>query len=140
MTSNPFAAFGETLAPTKKPRRKARDAARQDKEQQERERLSEAHRRWRKEAIDALLNGPLGAAARALVDFLDHMQSDERGLIELVQSGPWRGADADTRILILVLVDAAIIHLRERAGLVPFDDPLRDEESNTFLTIRKLLQ
>jgi hypothetical protein len=140
MTSNPFAAFGETLAPTKKPRRKARDAARQDKEQQERERLFQEHRRWRKQAIDALLNGPLGAAARALLDFLDRMQSDECGLIELVQSGPWRDADADTRFLILVLVDAAAIRLRERAGLVPFDDPLRDEESNVFLTIRKLLQ
>ena len=57
-----------------------------------------------------------------------------------MRSGPWRDADADTRFLILVLVDAAVIRLRERAGLVPFDDPLRDEESNTFLTIRKLLQ
>ena len=142
MTSdNPFAAFGETLAPTKPPR-KARDAARQvDKEQQDRERLFVAHRRWRKQAIDTLLNGPLSAAARVLVDFLDRMQSDDEcGLIDLVRSGPWRDADADTRFLILVLVDAAVIRLRERAGLVPFDDPLRDEESNTFLTIRKLLQ
>jgi hypothetical protein len=144
MTSdNPFTAFGEALAPARKPRREgvsAREAARRAKALQERDRLSLAHRRWRKEAFDALLNGPHGAAARTLIAFLDHMQSDERGLVELVQSGPWRDADADTRFLILVLVDAAAIRLRERAGLAPFDDPLRDKESNMFLTIRKLLQ
>jgi hypothetical protein len=139
MTSDPFVAFGETLAPTRKPRREAR-ASRQDKEQQDRERLSQAHRRWRKESIDALLNGPHGAAARALLDFLDHMQSDdERGLLEQVQSGPWRDADADARFLVLVLVDAAIIRLRERDGLAPFDDPL-DEEKSAYLRIRELLQ
>jgi len=66
MTSNPFTAFGETLAPTKKPR--------QDKEQQDRECLSQEYQRWRKQAIDALLNGPLSTAARALLDFLDRMQ------------------------------------------------------------------
>jgi hypothetical protein len=139
MTSNPFAAFGETLAPTRKPR--ARKTTRQEeKAQQERDRLSLAHRRWRKESIDALLSGPHGGVAQALLDFLEHMESDEHGLIEHVQSGPWRDADADARFLVLVLVDAAVIRLRERAGLVPFDDPLHDEESNTFLTIRKLLQ
>jgi hypothetical protein len=143
MTSNPFAAFGEKLAPARKPRRQgvsARETARREKALQERDRLSQAHRRWRKEAFNALLKGPHGAAAQTLIDFLDHMQSDGRDLIELVQSGPWGGADRDTRFLVLVLVDAAIIRLRERAGLVPFDDPLHDEESNPFLTIRKLLQ
>jgi hypothetical protein len=145
MTSNnPFTAFGETYAPTQKPRRQgvsAREATRREKALQERDRLSLAHQRWRKEAFNALLKGPHGAAAQTLIDFLEHMEvSDAPELIAHVSAGPWRGVDADARFLILVLVDAAIIHLRERAGLVPFDDPLRDEESNTFLTIRKLLQ
>jgi hypothetical protein len=144
MTSdNPFTAFGETLAPDRKPRRQGvstREATRREKALQERNRLSQAHRRWRKEAFNALLKGPHGAAAQTLIDFLDHMQSDGPELIAHVSAGPWRDADKDTRFLILVLVDAAVIRLRERAGLVPFDDPLHDEESNTFLTIRKLLQ
>jgi hypothetical protein len=139
MTSNnPFAAFGETLAPTKKPR--ARKTTRQEeKAQQDRDRLSLAHHRWRKESIDALLSGPHGGAAQALLDFLEHMESDARGLIEHVQSGPWRDADQDARFLVLVLVDAAIIRLRERDGLIPFDDPL-DEEKSAYLHIRELLQ
>jgi hypothetical protein len=136
---NPFAAFGEALAPTRKPRR-TREAKPREKALQERECLSEAHRRWRKEGVAALLTGPHGAAARALLDFLDRMQPDnEHDLIELVQSGPWRDADADTRFLILALVDAAIIRLRERDDLVPFDDPI-DAEESTFLIIRKMLQ
>jgi hypothetical protein len=53
-----------------------------------------------------------------------------------MRSGPWRAADANTRFLILTLVDAAIIRLREAAELPPFDD-LRDE---TFVIIRKELQ
>jgi hypothetical protein len=145
MTSdNPFTAFGETYAPTRKPRRQgvsAREATRREKALQERDRLSLAHQRWRKEAFNALLKGPHGAAAQTLIDFLERMElSDAPELIARVSAGPWRGVDADTRFLILVLVDAAVIHLRERAGLMPFDDRLRDEESNTFLTIRKLLQ
>ena len=144
MTSdNPFTAFGETLAPDRKPRRQGvstREATRREKALQERNRLSQAHRRWRKQAIDTLLNGPLSAAARVLVDFLDRMQSDDEcGLIDLVRSGPWRDADADTRFLILVLVDAAVIRLRERAELAPFDDPL-DEEKSAFLRIRERFQ
>jgi hypothetical protein len=139
ISDNPFTAFGETLAPAGKPRRKAHDAARQDKERQERERLSQAHRRWRREAFDALLNGPHRGAARTLIDFLEHMQSDDRNLLELVQSGPWRDTGADTRFLILVLVDAAVIRLRERAELAPFDDPL-DEEKSAFLRIRERFQ
>jgi hypothetical protein len=57
-----------------------------------------------------------------------------------VRSGPWRDADDDARFLILALVDAAIIRLRKRDNLVPFDDPIGAEEFNTFLTIRKMLQ
>jgi hypothetical protein len=141
MTSNPFTAFGEALVPTEKRTKVgAREAKRREKTRQERDCLSQAHRRWRKETVDALLVGPHGVAAQALIDFLEHMElSDGRGLIELVQSGPWRGADEDTRFLILVLVDAAVVQLRERTGLDPFDDPL-DEKSNVFLLIRRLLQ
>jgi hypothetical protein len=141
MTSDPFTDFGEALAPIKKRAKVgAREAKRQEKARQDRNCLSRAYRRWRKEAVDALLSGPFGADAQALIDFLEHMElSDGSDLIEQVQSGPWRGADENTRFLILVLIDAAIIHLRERTVLAPFDDPL-DEKSNVFLLIRKLLQ
>lgn len=141
ITSDPFADFGEALAPTKKRAKVGKhEAKRREKALQERDCLSQAHRRRRKEAVDALLAGPHGAVAQALIDFLEQMVlSDGRGLIELVQSGPWHGADEDTRFLILVLVDAAVVQLRERTDLNPFDDPL-DEKSNAFLLIRKLLQ
>jgi hypothetical protein len=83
MTSDPFTAFGETLAPARKlkPRPATVDKKR-EKALQERDRLSQAHHRWRKDEIAAVLNGPHGAAARALIDFLERMAlSDAPGLI-----------------------------------------------------------
>jgi hypothetical protein len=147
MTSeNAFTAFAETISPPRKSRRKdigARETKRREKTLQERDRLSRAYQRWRKETVAALLDGPHGADGRVLGDFLEHMDlelSSATALIKLVRSGPWRNADRDTRFLVLVLIDTAIIRLREHAGLHPFDDPLAEEKSNVFLTLRELLQ
>jgi hypothetical protein len=93
MTSdNPFTVFAETLAPASKPRREgvsARAATRREKALQENDCLSQAHRRWGKEAVDALLNGPHGADARTLIDFINGMElSDASDPIARVSSGP----------------------------------------------------
>ena len=63
-------------------------------------------------------------------------------LIALVKRGPWRTADADTRFEVLALIDAAIVTLRERAGLPPIDDtlPWTDEPLTVFQVIREMLR
>jgi hypothetical protein len=61
-------------------------------------------------------------------------------LIEHVRANDWASADGDMRLLALRLADAAIVRLRERAGLEPFDDPLPDQPSNAFLSLRELLR
>jgi hypothetical protein len=44
------------------------------------------------------------------------------------------------RFEILALVDAAIVRLRERSALTPFDDPLPHEPPNAFQIIKELLR
>jgi hypothetical protein len=97
--------------------------------------------RQRRERVDILLAGPHGKAASALVAFLKAMTLDQApALIELVEDGPWRDADPDTRFEVLALVDVAIVNLRERNGLLPFEDALPGEPPNAFLIIREMLR
>jgi hypothetical protein len=146
-TPDPFLALAERqiAAPVKARMRAAatRAAKRTMREAlAERDDLYHLWKLWRRERVDALLAGPYGAGARALIEFLQRMtlaSSDE--LIDLVQRGPWREADADVRFEILAVTDAAIIALREKQKLPPYDDPLPfgDEKPNTFLQLRHLL-
>src|SRR5262249_50783674 len=98
-------------------------------------------RRWRHERVEALLAGPHGAKAQALLAFLQTMSVDDGPqLIEFVRAGDWQHTDADTRFEILLLVSAALASQRERVGLPPFDDGLPGEEPSAFLMIRELLR
>ena len=88
---------------------------------------------------EQLLAGPYGEAAHELVALLDSMTLEQGGeLIALVERGPWRTADADTRFTVLHLIDGSIAHLRERHGLAPFDDSL-DDELTVFQIVRGML-
>jgi hypothetical protein len=79
----------------------------------------EAWRRWRQEGVDCLLAGPDGDAARDLIKFLATMRLDAAA--ELAKRcGPWVDADADTRFVVLSLIDGAMIKLREKHGLARF--------------------
>src|SRR5262249_30317336 len=105
---------------------------------QERDRLAGPWRDWRREHVKELLAGPYAEAARQLMDLLQHMQSPTE-LIDYIKDGPWRTADADMRFLVLTLIDSAIIKLREKHGMPPFDDPLPDQKPNVFLLIKQWL-
>jgi hypothetical protein len=105
----------------------------------EREQLAAAWRQWHCERRAALLAGPHGEAVGRLIGFLDSMTLDQgAALISLVEAGPWRHADRDTRFEVLALIDTAIIGLRERHGFPAFDDPIGDR-ANVFLLIREAL-
>lgn len=98
-------------------------------------------RAWQREKEAGLLNGPYSARVRALRDFTRTMTIDSAPeLVGLVEKATWlRQADKDVRGEVLSLIGNAIIRLREREGLLPFDDPL-DGELNAFLQIRELLR
>jgi hypothetical protein len=100
--------------------------------------LRSAWRKWRRERIEALLAGSYGEPTRALLTFLKTVKRPTE-LVEFIKAGPWREANIDVRNEILGLVDAVIIRQRERMGLVPFDDALPGQPSNTFLILREYL-
>jgi hypothetical protein len=124
-------------APRQARRRRLVEAPRQTTE---REQLSAAWRQWHSERHAALVAGPHGDAVGRLFDFLDGMTLDQgAALIELIKGGPWRQAAADTRFEVLALIDTAIVGLRTRSGLSPFDDALPGNRPNVFLGIREVL-
>jgi hypothetical protein len=128
----------QVVAPVKARQRGAEE--RRAKHAVHQETLGKAYRRWRDERSEALLAGPHGHAARRLVNFLKDMGlHDGAALIRLVDRQQWCSADYETRPEILVLIDSAVISLRERHGLAPFDDALPAEPPNAFLLIREAM-
>jgi hypothetical protein len=118
-----------------------RAAERRDAAIKERTDLHRAWRAWRRERVEELMAGPHGAAARALRQFLAGMKiGDAEMLLAAVESGPWRDADADIRFEVLRLVGHAIMRVRERGGLAPFDDALPGEPPTAFEIIREILR
>jgi len=88
-----------------------------------------------------LLDGPHGEHFARLIKFLDQMDiTTAPELIEAVRNSVWLSdTDQATKNEALWLIDSAIMRLRIKEGLSPFDDPLMGEEPNAFLIIRKLL-
>lgn len=61
-------------------------------------------------------------------------------LVDYIRGAAWiHAADKDTRYLVLSVIDTAIVRLRERNGLEPFDDALPGEPDTAFQAIRKLI-
>jgi hypothetical protein len=121
-------------APVKARRRAAekRAATREEKALAERDAQFRHWQREHRAELDAALAGPHGGALARLVLDAMTLESD-RTLIEQVRPDDWRTADGDIRFLVLRLVGEAIMRLRERNGLPPFDDPLLDQPPSAFL-------
>jgi hypothetical protein len=142
---NAFLDLAERQIPASvKARRRAAESRRtraQEKALAERDAMFHSWKRERRAQLDAALAGPRGHALKRLVAFLNVMTLESVGaLIDRVRADDWPTADADTRFLVLHLVGVTIMHLRERAGLPSFDDPLFDQPPNAFLRLREILQ
>jgi hypothetical protein len=62
-----------------------------------------------------------------------------RELVDFIAAQDWSAVDANTRLICLHEISAAISVLRERNGQAPFDDPLPGVPENVFQIIGKLL-
>jgi hypothetical protein len=124
----------------RKARMRAAERRAVEKALTERNKQYAAWQHWHQNQCEELLAGRHGDDARTLVAFLNALTLDQApDLVALVERGPWRGADPDTRYQILRLVDRSIAHVRERAGLAPFDDALPNEPPTAFQIIREAL-
>jgi hypothetical protein len=141
MTSDPFAAFADQaiVAPRKRQVRAAEARAERKRQEAftERNKLFRLWQHWHCQQVEQLQAGPYAAAVHVLAGFLESLSlTSGPELIELVRHGPWYGADSDTRFQVLRLIDMALVQLRERHGLPPFNDALPDEPPTVFQIIR----
>ena len=145
MNADAFLALAEsqTPAPVRARRRAAekRAATREEKALAERDAQFRHWQREHRAELDEALAGPHGGALARLVAFLDTMTMESASaLVERVRADDWPSADDDMRFLALRLVGEAIMRLRERSGLEPFDDPLFDRPPSAFLVLREMLR
>jgi hypothetical protein len=140
---NPFSAWGKEVVPYARRRKLEKQAevkvlTPQEKKQAEQEKL---HQLWLEDFTKrkkVLLGGKYGAQAMALCAKLEALTFDDSDLlIDLAKV--WLPTDRETRAMVISLIYSAVIELRERHGLSPFDDPLWDEPPNTITIIIKLL-
>ncbi len=139
--SNPFTTLAEKQISNPIKARSRATAKRAEKKKEDQETLHRLWRKWHNERKAALLSGPHAEAANALTTFLESMSLDQ-GEDLIIMLGPWREADRDTRFVVLSMVSAAIVYLRECHGLAPFDDalPFSDEEPTVFELAREMLR
>lgn len=120
------------------PHRRARGGAEAEKRLAEKDQLTAAYNRGRRERIQALCDGPQGEHVKELIRFLKRMDlKSGRELIRRAETAQWviDLSDEDTALL-LSIVSGGIRLMRERNGLTPFDDPLWDEPPNVFQQIK----
>lgn len=96
------------------------------------------YRRHKARERDELCNGQYGEHIKAVVAFLKTMTiEDANTLVVKVARAQWLlDSDIDTRHKVLSMIDDAIIKLRIRNGLSPFDDEIGDGTLTAFQLIR----
>jgi hypothetical protein len=115
---------------------------RAEKQLSDKQVLSQQWQQYHAQRLKRLSTGKFRKPVAVLASFLESMTLEDGGaLIELIERGPWREADADTRFLLLGLIARRIMYLREAEGLAPFDDslPFSDEPLTVFQIIRERL-
>ena len=107
----------------------------------ERDMLMRLWKKWREDVQSEALEGAHGSAIEKLIVFLDSVTLDNsRRVIKFVRDGKWQKAHKDIRFLVLRLVDAKLVALREKLDLPPFDDPLPGFPPTPFQILREELR
>jgi hypothetical protein len=102
-------------------------------------RLLRAWRNWHHEELEAALARPHGAVIGQLMQILHELTLQSAPvLLEFVRAQHWKAVDYDSRLTALHEVNTAIMELRERNGMPPFDDRL-DRRANVFQLIRAII-
>jgi len=109
-----------------------------DKELADNARLRRAWHRWHREQLEEALQGLHHDVLKRLMAELKHLRA-AREFLRFIETQDWAAIDADTRLIALHEINAAITKLRERNGLTPIDDPLPGERADAFLLIKEKL-
>jgi len=109
-----------------------------DKELADNARLLRAWRHWHREQLEKALNGLHAGVMVRLMAELKNLHS-ARQLVAFTAAQDWNAIDADTRLVALHEINAAITALRERLDQEPIDDALPGEPLRAFQLIRRVL-
>jgi hypothetical protein len=140
---NPFQQFGQSVVSSARAKRKAAKPevvpkTALEKKEADQERLFDLWLVQFNKQKKGLLEGPYAGSAAALCSVLENLTLEDGDMLIEVARG-WQGADRKTRELVLHLISIAMMELRCRHDLPPFDDPIFGQDDNAFLIIRKLL-
>jgi hypothetical protein len=112
----------------------------QEKEAREQTRLLQAWLTWHREERKAVLAGPHAHMVERLFYILKDLKPSSQPLLfGFVRAVPWADIDDHTRRVILREIGDAIVKLRVKSGLEPFDDPLLDDRPNVFGIVKEIL-
>jgi len=93
---------------------------------------------WHAEQLREALAGIYADVMRRLMTQLADLRS-ARELVAFIEAQNWSAVDANTRLVALHEINAAISRLRERAGQDPIDDALPGEPLRAFQLIREII-
>jgi len=144
---DPFAKLAEEMmtAPIRAQLKaaKTREERRQAQQASDKDVLHRTWKQWHSKRAQTLQTGPYGNDVAEVISFLESMTLQDGGeIVALIERGPWRDADAETKDLLLGLINRRIMYLRQAEGWSPFDDsiPHFDESATAFEIIRGVLQ
>jgi len=101
-------------------------------------RLMRWWRTWHREQLEEALAGVHRDVMSRLMAQLKDLRS-ARELVVFIEAQDWSAIDADTRLVALHEINAAICKLRERAGMEPIDDALPGEPLRAYQLIRAII-
>jgi hypothetical protein len=121
-------------------RRRRRLPRNEQKELEDQTRLLRAWNARHREQLEQALAGAHGALVAELMTVLDRLElGSAAALLACVERADWGEVSYDTRLTVLHQVNTAITRMRERHGLVPFDDGIPGQRDNVFRRIRSIL-
>lgn len=110
-----------------------------EQQQRDKSELLSQFRRAKKAEHQAMLDSEHGAAYARMMAIVKRLPGSAVELVDNLQKG-WVGAlSAQQKFVVLSMIDARIIRVREMDGRPPFDDPLPDEPDNLFLICRRII-
>src|SRR6516164_10475848 len=94
-------------------------------------------RNWHAEQLEEALAGVHRDVLERVMAQLKDLKS-ARELVNAMAAEDWSAVDADTRLVVLHQVNAAITELRLESGADPISDPLPGQPDNAFRIIKSL--
>jgi hypothetical protein len=110
-----------------------------EKAQREKSELLAGFKRAKKAEHQALLASEHGAAYGRMMAIVKRLPGSAVELVEHLRKGWVLALSAQQKFVVLSMIDARIIRVREMDGRPPFDDPMPGEPDNLFIICRKII-